>query len=162
MTNKELEMILNCNDIDKIKMMILNIEENNPDDVDNVNNYLKLKTWGFSENLMYEARVGYQKGDKLDKERTKGYNNWAKIFNDQMNLVKHLINIDKNKPMELYLMFDHNKRFDVSNYIKAVQDNICLALNIDDNLIRKVVCQTNKHIDNPNDGRTYFIIKNVD
>lgn len=161
LTSNDYKTLMGCNDIDQLKMLLLNMKDFNIDNTDDINNYLKLKTWGFSENLMYEAREGYKKGDRLDKLRTDGYNQWCKIFKDQMNLVKHRINIDTTKPIELYLKFDHNPRFDVSNYIKAVQDNICLFLGFDDNLIVKVVCSTNKHIDKPNDGRVYFMIKNV-
>lgn len=160
MNEKEFELLLESENIEEIKRILLSLKDFNIDDINSLSNYLTLKTWGFSENYMYIARVGYD-GTGYDKERTDKYNNWCNIFKDQMNMVKHNISVEKDKPLELHLRFDHNRKFDVTNFIKAVQDNICSNLGLDDNNIVKLTCETNKYITDNKDARIYFIIKNV-
>ena len=145
---KFLEELLLIDDIDALKKMIRETMEYYPKDEE----YIVLKTFGFSNNYMY---------DKTYK-KTQAYLNWCKIFKGLINQVKKQIpDIDDNKKIGLWLRFDHFEKFDVSNFIKAVQDRICQELGLEDNKVQIMECKTNKYITDVRDSRIYFYIKNL-
>ena len=105
-----LEQLLLIDDIDTIKLMIEEELKYYPKNEE----YIVLKTFGFSNNYMYDKNY----------KKTQAYLNWCKIFKSLINQVKDQIpNIDDSKRIGLWLRFDHFEKFDVSNFIKAVQDS---------------------------------------
>ena len=143
-----LEQLLLIDNIDTIKLMIEEELKYYPKNEE----YIVLKTFGFSNNYMY---------DKTYK-KTPAYLNWCKIFKGLINQVKDQIpNIDDSKKIGLWLRFDHFEKFDVSNFIKAVQDRITQELGIEDNKVQIMECKTNNYITDVRDSRIYFYIKNI-
>lgn len=145
---KLIEELTNIDDIEMIKQKLEEVLKQFPSD----DEFITLKTWGYSANYMYTKEY----------KKQQGYINWCKIFHNLFDNVKYRIpKIDETKKIGLWLYFDHMDRFDVSNFQKAVQDAICNELGIDDRLVNVMACRTNKYITDVKDSRIYFVIKNI-
>ena len=115
---------------------------------------IEIDYYGFSNNAMYDYS-----GDKV--HRTTEYNNWINHF--PTRTISHLSKeVDFDSPMACELYFDHDKRFDVHNFIKPMLDMISRATQKDDKNIRKVSCITNEFVDNHRrDGKIYMKLYNI-
>ena len=116
---------------------------------------IEIDYYGFSNNAMYDYT-----GDRVHK--TREYNTWISHF--PVETISHLAEeVDFNKPMACELYFDHDKRFDVHNFIKPMLDMISRATNKDDKNIRKVSCVTNEFVqDHRGDGKIYMKLYNIE
>ena len=116
---------------------------------------IEIDYYGFSNNAMYKYQDGKVK-------RTAEYNQWINHF--PMNTISHLSEeVDFDSPMACELYFDHDKRFDVHNFIKPMLDMISRATGKDDKNIRKVSCVTNELVDNHrHDGKIYMKLYNIE
>ena len=116
---------------------------------------IEINYYGFSNNAMYDYS-----GDRV--HRTVEYNNWINHF--PVRAISHLSKeVDFDKPMACELYFDHDKRFDVHNFIKPMLDMISRATQKDDKNIRKVSCVTNEFVDNHRrDGKIYLKLYNIE
>lgn len=116
---------------------------------------IEIDYYGFSNNAMYDYS-----GDRV--HRTVEYNNWINHF--PIRTISHLSEVvDFDNPMACELYFDHDKRFDVHNFIKPMLDMISRATQKDDKNIRKVSCVTNEFVDNHRrDGKIYMKLYNIE
>ncbi len=116
---------------------------------------IEIDYYGFSNNAMYDYS-----GDRVHK--THDYNCWINHF--PTHTIAHLSEeVDFNKPMACELYFDHDKRFDVHNFIKPMLDMISRATQKDDRNIRKVSCVTNEFVnDHRREGKIYLKLYNIE
>lgn len=116
---------------------------------------IEIDYYGFSNNAMYKYQDGKVK-------RTVEYNQWINHF-PTYTLAGLTETVDFDSPMACELYFDHDKRFDVHNFIKPMLDMISRATGKDDKNIRKVSCVTNELVDNHRrDGKIYMKLYNVE
>ena len=60
----------------------------------------------------------------------------------------------------MWLKFDHDKRYDVSNFHKGLIDVMCNHWGKNDKLVQLKSCVTNEYTDKEN-GKIYLCIKNA-
>ena len=96
-----------------------------------------------------------------DNNRT--YYEWKKLF------PRYFIKIDKtidfNKPVDLWIQFDHMKKFDVTNLSKTFIDMITRVYSdywkmpIDDNKIQLRNCSTHDYVDSYKESAIFYVLK---
>lgn len=126
--------------------------------------YLCLNLHGFSVNSQYEpdvtqygtVRNDYYGNPKLRK--TDAYNNWLNKFKEEMDKLEDLkINFDND--INVYLYFDHRKKFDCHNLQKSFLDAFANYFNVDDRSFHLMICDTNEIVESYAEGKIYFCIR---
>lgn len=91
------------------------------------------------------------------------YYEWKRLF------PRYFIKIDKtidfNKPVDLWIQFDHMKKFDVTNLSKTFIDMITRVYSdywkmpIDDNKIQLRNCSTHDYVDSYKESAIFYVLK---
>ena len=116
---------------------------------------IEINYHGFSNNSMYDYS-----GEKVTK--TNEYKNWIRNF-PKKDIVRLSKMVDFTSPMACELYFDHNKCYDVHNFIKPMLDMITRVTGKDDKNIRQVSCVTNEFVKNHRrDGKIYIKLYNIE
>lgn len=112
--------------------------------------------WIYPDNDEYNV-INYH-GFSIDciENYNKAYWFWKKNFPED-KIVKQ--DLDFNKPVYIWLKFDHKNDFDVTNFHKTFIDRLCAIYNVDDKYIQIKQCETNKYVDHYTDGKCYYILK---
>ena len=103
----------------------------------------------FSVNMQYKSTA-----DGI--RRTDDYNEWINAF--PIEDLPNIDNIDFDKPVDLFLKFDHDKRFDVTNFSKSAIDRMCKYWGKNDRLIQLKSCVTNKYT-SKEEGKIFIYIR---
>ncbi|MGO5010810.1 hypothetical protein ACTQ5K_02830 [Niallia sp. Sow4_A1] len=135
------------------KLLQQKIEELTPPSLDE---YFCLPYHPFTENRMYDA-ITSKKWVK-----TKAFKDWCDYFPYFLMPDESELNIDWNRPIKLYLAYDHQKKFDVQNFHKSAIDMICKYYGQDDSIINEIefVNKTINHVKSYKDGKIYFLFTN--
>ena len=91
------------------------------------------------------------------------YYEWKRLF------PRYFIKIDKtidfNKPVDLWVQFDHMQKFDVTNLSKTFIDMITRVYSdywkmpIDDNKIQLRNCSTHDYVDSYKESAIFYVLK---
>jgi len=126
--------------------------------------YYCLDLHGFSVNAQYEPDVnefGMVRTDwngKPKLRRSEAYNKWLAKFKEEMRKLGEF-NINFENGIDVYLLFDHIEKFDCSNFHKSVFDALSSYFNVDDRCFHLKICDTSRYVDNYDDGKIYFCIR---
>lgn len=108
---------------------------------------------------MYQPAISWRDGKPI-MTRSTAYNNWCKYFPiDNLDGYDH---IDFDKRVGLWLRLDLQERFDVDDCIKSFQDMLCSYYDADDNNVEIMEATINEYVTTYQDGKIYFILKNLD
>lgn len=119
-----------------------------------------LNKHGFSVNKMYTTTL---RNRKPVMTKSKDYINWLDSFLDECSERQvSTLGVDFSKPVGIWLYYSHLEKFDVTNFIKATIDALCLYFGEDDRNIEIMTCRTFKNVDTYEKGKTYFYIANID
>ena len=111
--------------------------------------YTVLDYHGISVNYMYT-------GNGAELKKTERYKEWLEGFPvDQLPSVE---NIDFKKPVNMWLKFNHDKRYDVSNLHKGLIDVMCNHWGKNDKLVQLKSCITNEYT-TKEEGKIFICIK---
>lgn len=69
------------------------------------------------------------------------------------------LDINFDNGVDIYLYFDHIKRFDASNFHKTFFDCFSNYYGVTDNNFHLKMCDTNEHVDTYDEGCIYFAIR---
>ena len=129
-----------------------------------VEEYKCLNLHGFSVNSMYQPNIteyGIIRTDYNGKPlltKTKAYKKWLDNFKTEMDKQKEL-NIDLSKDIDIFLYFNHKKKFDCSNFHKSFFDALANYYGVDDRKFHLKMCDTNYIIENYEEGKIFFCIR---
>ncbi len=124
--------------------------------------YMVVNKHGFSNNYMYHNIIN-EKTDDTITVKTKRYKNWIDTFPNYQLDDKENLDVDWDKPIEVFLKFDCLGKFDVQNLSKSAIDQIITKVyEEDDNIVEKVMTGRNKIVDSYNEGKIYVFIRNVE
>lgn len=140
--------------VKKIDKLAETLEENIKSILPTETEYTEVKTYGFSVNAMYIAREEY---GEVKMRRSAKYNNWCNDF--PFEQLPNVDNIDFTKRVDIWLEFDHLKKFDCHNLHKSLIDTACKYWGVNDNNIQLMRCVTRKYVKDVNDARIYICIK---
>lgn len=116
-----------------------------------IEEYSCINVHGFTVNCMYDSV-----GDK--KVKSDAYKTWIRKF--PMEQLDGWDNIDWDKKVKLYLVFNCLDKFDTDNLIKSFQDRLVEFYGVDDNKI--VLGSVDKNVVNSyEEGKIYFYLENV-
>lgn len=140
--------------VKKIDKLVVDLEENIKSILPTETEYTEVKTYGFSVNAMYIARGEY---GEVKMRRSAKYNNWCNDF--PFEQLPNVEGIDFTKRVDIWLEFDHLKKFDCHNLHKSLIDTACKHWGVNDNNIQLMRCVTRKYVKDVNDARIYICIK---
>lgn len=126
--------------------------------------YKCLNLHGFSVNSMYEPNVteyGIIRTDfngKPKLTKTAAYKKWLEDFKTEMNKQEKL-NINFNNDVDIFLYFNHKEKFDCSNFHKSFFDALANYYGVDDRKFHLKMCDTNYIIENYEEGKIFFCIR---
>lgn len=88
---------------------------------------------------------------------TPSYKKWKQNFpKDQFPAE---LNIDFDKPVFIWMYFDHQERYDVANFHKTFIDMLCSHYNVDDRNVNIMRCCTSNYVKDCRDGKIHFAIR---
>ncbi|MDN4093557.1 BRO family protein [Brevibacillus agri] len=131
------------------------VEELTPPSIED---YFCIPYHPFSENRQYKPLT------ENKWVKTPEYKQWCDYFPYYLMPSEEELGIDWNKPIKMYLAYDHIKKFDVSNFHKSAIDMIFKFYGQDDNIINEIqfVNKTNRYVNTYRDGKIYFLLVNVE
>lgn len=137
----------------EIKKLQQRIEELMPPSIED---YFCIPYHPFSENRQYKPLT------ENKWVKTPEYKQWCDYFPYYLMPSEEELGIDWNKPIKMYLAYDHIKKFDVSNFHKSAIDMIFKFYGQDDNIINEIqfVNKTNRYVNTYRDGKIYFLLRN--
>lgn len=130
------------------------VEDLKPPSIDK---YICVDYHALSNNRLYE-------GSGNNVKKTFQYSKWIKEFpTSQCKDKKYWNDVDFNKPIKLYLKFTvADDRIDPNNLCKATIDQIMNRVYmVDDNVVKKTVCDLEGICDGYKNGKIYFYIENI-
>ena len=116
--------------------------------------YTTINYHSFTENCIYGST-----DPKTNQLRfSRAYNIWRHKFpKDQF---PKDIYVDFNKPVYIWMYFDHMEKFDVTNMQKSFIDMLCYNYGVDDRNVNIMRCCTLSYVDSYEEGRIHYCIKN--
>lgn len=140
--------------ITKLKQQLENIETKY---VVRDSEFVTLDVHGFSNNYMYS----YIEGKCV---KSNAYKNWIKYFPyHQIPASDYWEDVDFTKPVELFINYTVKKDVDIANLDKSFIDMIFNRVyEIDDNIVQAVHRQGVATVDNFEDGKIAFYIRNIE
>lgn len=88
---------------------------------------------------------------------TPSYKKWKNNFPTEEFPTE--LNIDFDKPVFIWMYFDHQYKYDVANFHKTFIDMLCSHYKVDDKNINIMRCCTNNYVDSYKDGKIHFAIR---
>lgn len=105
----------------------------------------------FSVNQQYDSKL-----NDVKIKRTKEYWTWLNEF--PVEQLPDVSGIDFTKPVDIWLKFDHCKRYDVSNFSKSILDKACWTWGVNDRYVQLRSCVTNEYT-SKEEGKIYICVK---
>lgn len=129
------------------------VEELTPPSIDE---YFVINYHPFSENRQYKPLT------ENKWVKTPEYKQWCDYFPYFQMPSEEELGIDWNKPIKMYLAYDHISKFDTQNFHKSAIDMIFKFYGQDDSIINEIqfVNKTNRYVNAYRDGKIYFFLQN--
>lgn len=124
-----------------------------------IDDYFVLDYHPFSVNYQFEAVKSFD--NKPFVADTSAYSKWKRNFPSFSIPNKKELNVDFNKPVKVYLMFDHLDKFDVTNFEKSFIDELFLHFQEDDKVVYASNSKTNRYVDTYDEGKIYYYLENL-
>ena len=123
--------------------------------------YMVFNIHPMSENYMYEPVKNDTTGKPI-MVKTYAYNKWLKEFPRHKAIQKEDMNIDWDKPLEVFMKFDCLEKFDPSNLIKSSLDMVITHIyGVDDKQVKNTIQKVNDYVTEYDNGKIYIYIQNV-
>lgn len=125
------------------------------------NEYYPIYKHGYSNNYMYKPYIDRNNNIKMAK--TQGYKNWLESMREQLKGLPEYVkqhNIDLNKELYICIVASLVPSIDTENICKSLQDVVCDALKIDDNIVTSLHVYKIKEVDKFEDGRLLLYLRN--
>ncbi len=88
---------------------------------------------------------------------TPAYKTWKNKFPIEQFPTE--INIDFDKPVLIWMCFDHQSKYDVANLHKTFIDKLCSHYGVTDQFVQIMRCTTRAYVENYKDGKIHFAIR---
>lgn len=115
--------------------------------------YFFIDSHAFSCNFMYSY-------SKYGIVKSAAYQRWI----NNLNLEKYLpeeIDVDFNKPIRIELLYGSKQGMDITNFNKAIVDQVATYYGFDDSLVKECNESLLEHVDSYDDGFIYIKIENI-
>lgn len=123
--------------------------------------YMCFNIHPISENYMY-IPVNHCKTNELIMARSRVYNDWIQNFPRSEAWDKEKLNIEWDQPVKVFIKVDCLERFDVTNFIKAINDMVITRIyDEDDKIVATTKIERNKIVNSYDDGKIYICIRNI-
>lgn len=116
--------------------------------------WLEIPKHPMSNNYMYD----FKRGGK----RTYKYNEWIRDLHLDEYLPDKLEGIDTTKEMRIDIFYGYKSKYDVTNFQKAIQDQLAKHYKFDDGLFKVSTQNHESYVTSYDDGYMKIRISNVD